>query len=92
MSTDVQGRLQKNLQENSGTAHTTPTPKKTQAPKKTARKREELYDPATGAFTATGSMTTMRVQPTATLLQNGKVLIAGGHDLAVSLASAELYQ
>jgi hypothetical protein len=52
----------------------------------------ELYDPTAGTFAATGSMTTTRSDYTATLLQNGKVLIAGGDGLAVSLASAELYQ
>src|SRR4029077_10136499 len=50
----------------------------------------ELYDPATGNFTATGSMTAARSQHTATLLDNGKVLIAGGFGISV-LASAELY-
>jgi HYR domain/Galactose oxidase, central domain len=53
----------------------------------------ELFDPATGTFTMTGSMSVTRFGHTATLLANGQVLIAGGwggpsHD---PLASAELY-
>jgi hypothetical protein len=51
----------------------------------------ELYDPSTGSFTATGNMTTARWGPTATLLNNGKVLIAGGALPAGPTASAELY-
>jgi hypothetical protein len=47
----------------------------------------ELYDPTTGRFSPTGSMTTLRVDHTATLLSDGRVLIAGG-----SGSSAELYQ
>ena len=50
----------------------------------------ELYDPATGAFTATGSMHDARESHTATLLQDGRVLIVGGQNDQV-LASAELY-
>jgi Galactose oxidase, central domain len=38
----------------------------------------ELYDPATGAWSRTGSLSAVRNGPTATLLPNGKVLIAGG--------------
>jgi len=55
----------------------------------------ELYDPRTGRFTLTGSMTTRRWGGnTATLLQDGRVLVVGGNASAVQevpLASAELY-
>src|SRR4029077_9281315 len=52
----------------------------------------ELYDPTNGAFTPTGSMSTARQAHTATLLSNGKVLIAGGgNSTSGELASAELY-
>jgi len=51
----------------------------------------ELYDPVAGTFTATGSMTAAREDHTATLLGNGKVLIAAGEDYSGVLASAELY-
>ena len=52
----------------------------------------ELYDPATGTWTATGSLATARYRHTATLLPNGKVLVAGGYNSTCGyLASAELY-
>jgi N-acetylneuraminic acid mutarotase len=40
----------------------------------------ELYDPANGTWTVTESLNTARVAHTATLLQNGMVLVAGGFE------------
>jgi hypothetical protein len=59
----------------------------------------ELYDPRSNTFTATGSMTAPRMGQTATLLADGRVLIAGGYNwlrfdgqgLPVDLSSAEVY-
>ena len=51
----------------------------------------ELYDPASGTWTATGNLNTARREHTATLLPNGKVLVAGGYNNGSYLASAELY-
>jgi hypothetical protein len=52
----------------------------------------DLYDPATGAWTATGSMQDVRSYPVAVRLADGKVLVAGGTDnTGNNLASAELF-
>lgn len=53
----------------------------------------ELYDPSTGTWSSTGSMTVPRAGHTATLLDNAKVLVVGGRSRGDQelLASAELY-
>jgi Galactose oxidase, central domain/Kelch motif len=58
------------------TAVPTPTPSPTPAP----------------GFAATGSMSVARQDATATLLKDGRVLIAGGEDSTGVLSSAELYE
>ncbi len=51
----------------------------------------ELYDPASGTWTAPAASPPHAIYHTATLLPNGKVLVAGGSASSVTLASAELY-
>jgi hypothetical protein len=60
----------------------------------------ELFDPATGTFSLTGSMFTPRALHAAALLANGKVLVTGsssqisirfGRCVDGTVASAELY-
>jgi len=57
------------------------------------RASAELYDPVTGTWTPTGSMSLPRQVHTATLLPNGKVLVAGGVNYFDSVfpTTAELY-
>jgi hypothetical protein len=55
----------------------------------------ELYNPSTGKWTLTGSMTVPRDGHNAVLVPNGQVLVAGGINATLgtcgTLASAELY-
>jgi N-acetylneuraminic acid mutarotase len=52
----------------------------------------ELYDPAAGGWSSAGSLSTARIEHTATLLPNGLVLVVGGQDGNNNIfASAELY-
>jgi hypothetical protein len=52
----------------------------------------ELYDPAAGSWSSTGSLGTGRSGHTATPLLNGKILVVGGQGTNSSfLTSAELY-
>ncbi|SMC16976.1 Putative binding domain-containing protein, N-terminal [Andreprevotia lacus DSM 23236] len=51
-------------------------------------KSAELYDPATGSWTPTGSMLTARRSPVVLLLSSGKVLVVGGGS---SIQSTEIY-
>jgi len=51
----------------------------------------EVYNPATGTFSAAGSMTVPRDEPAAAPLPDGQALIAGGENSNGYLQTAEVY-
>lgn len=51
----------------------------------------ETYSPSNDVFSLTGDMSERRQFHTATLLDNGMVLVAGGTDLGVATASMDLF-
>jgi len=57
----------------------------------TVLKTCELYDPITNTWRATGEMKTARRGHTATVLNNGKILVTGGNDGTNSLSTAETF-
>jgi N-acetylneuraminic acid mutarotase len=53
--------------------------------------KAELYDALTGSWTVTGGMSFARSMHTASVLPNGKMLVAGGENIFGPLSTAELY-
>src|SRR4029077_1029172 len=51
----------------------------------------EIYDPAISRWSQTGPMSLDRLDHTATLLRDGRVLVAGGQDSFTASRSAEIY-
>ena len=51
----------------------------------------EVYDPSTGTWSATGSVTRKRQGHGATLMLDGRVLVSGGRDGTEALTSTEFY-
>ena len=53
--------------------------------------QDEIFDPASGVSTLTGSTVEPRAWGTATLLEDGRVLVAGGTVAGGAVATAELF-
>jgi N-acetylneuraminic acid mutarotase len=53
--------------------------------------RAELYNPASGTWSATGSLSHARAGHTSTVLHTGKVIDAGGSNAVDELSSVEIY-
>ncbi len=51
----------------------------------------EVFNPATGAFTAVNDMGVARVRAAAAALPDGRVLVAGGNNGSIRLSSAEVF-
>lgn len=51
----------------------------------------ELYDPATGTFSAASALPEARYGHTATPISNGRVMLTGGTSFSGYLASAVVY-
>lgn len=63
------------------------------SPTGTAMAGNQIYDPATGIFSAAASLSIGRYSHTATLLPSGGVLIVGGDTGAgPRMAPAEIYE
>src|SRR5207247_11403829 len=60
-------------------------------PDRAALPSAERYGPGTGNWTPPGSLNVRRWDHTATLLSDGRVLVAGGQSAGSALADAEIY-